>query len=69
MASRTDPYGKYNYIVDVSRGGRDPHEPLGSFSNVSYRDDPGLHIVKIPSSHKMTLKRGVVDTSELQASG
>jgi phage tail-like protein len=72
MASRTDPYGKYNYIVDVSRGGRDRNEPLGGFSDVSYRDgdDPGPHIVKIPSSHKIgdvTLKRGVVNSGELQA--
>jgi len=72
------PLPAYNYLVDIA--GRDPSEPLGGFSDVSgletdihmseYRDgneaDP--HVRKIPGAHKVgdvTLKRGVVDSSDL----
>jgi phage tail-like protein len=80
MASRTAPLPAYNYTVDI--GGRDPHKLLGGFSDVSgletdihiseYRDgnEPAPHVRKIPGSHKVgdvTLKRGVVDTSDLWA--
>jgi phage tail-like protein len=79
MANRTAPLPAYNYIVDLN-GPRDPNKLLGGFSDVSgletdihiseYRDgnetDP--HVRKIPGSHKVgdvTLKRGVVDSSDL----
>jgi phage tail-like protein len=72
------PLPAYNYLVDI--GGRDPGQPLGGFSDVSgletdihmseYRDgneaDP--HVRKIPGAHKVgdvTLKRGVVDSTDL----
>ena len=75
---RTAPYPSYNYIVNLN--GRPPDAPLGGFSDVSglttethiseYRDgnetDP--HVRKIPGSHKVgdvTLKRGIVDSSDL----
>jgi phage tail-like protein len=78
--NRTAPLPAYNYIVNI--GGRDPNKLLGGFSDVSglvtdihiseYRDgnetDP--HVRKIPGSHKVgdvTLKRGVVDSSDLWA--
>jgi phage tail-like protein len=76
--ARTAPFPQYNFIVDI--GGRDPNKPLGGFSDVSgletdihiseYRDgnEPEPHVRKIPGSHKVgdvTLKRGVVDSSDL----
>src|SRR5215467_15207544 len=79
MATRTAPLPAYNYIVNIE-GGRDPNRPLGGFSDVSgletdihiseYRDgnEPEPHVRKIPGSHKVgdvTLKRGVVDSSDL----
>ncbi len=75
---RTAPLPAYNFLVDI--GGRDPGKPLGGFSDVSgletdihvseYRDgnEPEPHVRKIPGSHKVgdvTLKRGVVDSSDL----
>jgi phage tail-like protein len=78
MATRTAPYGNYNYTVDI--GGRDPQKLLGGFSDVSgletdihmseYRDgnEPAPHVRKIPGAHKVgdvTLKRGFVDPSDL----
>jgi phage tail-like protein len=81
MASRTAPYPSYNYIVNLN-GPRDPEKLLGGFSDVSglsteihiseYRDgnEAEPHVRKIPGSHKVgdvTLKRGVVDSSDLWA--
>jgi len=80
MASRTAPYPAYNYIVNLGPNGRDPEKLLGGFSDVSglsteihiseYRDgnEAASHVRKIPGSHKVgdvTLKRGVVDSSDL----
>lgn len=79
MATRTAPYPAYNYIVNLN-GPRDPEKLLGGFSDVSglsteihiseYREgnDTEAHVRKIPGSHKVndvTLKRGVVDSSDL----
>lgn len=79
MANRTAPYPAYNYIVNLN-GPRDPGKLLGGFSDVSglnteihiseYRDgnEAEAHVRKIPGSHKVgdvTLKRGVVDSSDL----
>jgi phage tail-like protein len=79
MADRTAPYPSYNYIVNLN-GPRDPDKLLGGFSDVSgletdihiseYRDgnETEPHVRKIPGSHKVgdvTLKRGVVDSSDL----
>jgi phage tail-like protein len=79
MPTRTAPYPSYNYIVNLN-GPRDPEKLLGGFSDVSglttethiseYRDgnDSESHVRKIPGSHKVgdvTLKRGVVDSSDL----
>ncbi len=76
---RTAPYPAYNFLVDVN-GPRTPTKPLGGFSDVSgletdvhiseYRDgnEPEAHVRKIPGSHKVgdiTLKRGVVDSTDL----
>jgi phage tail-like protein len=77
---RTAPLPAYNYLVDI--GGRPADQPLGGFSDVSgletdihiseYRDgnEKEPHVRKIPGSHKVgdvTLKRGVVDSSDLWA--
>jgi phage tail-like protein len=83
MATRTAPYPAYNYIVSFTKGGsRDPEQLLGGFSDVSglsteihiseYRDgnESQPHVRKIPGSHKvgdLTLKRGVVDSTDLWA--
>jgi len=81
MANRTAPYPAYNYIVNLN-GPRDPEKLLGGFSDVSglttethiseYRDgnEAESHVRKVPGSHKVgdvTLKRGVVDSSDLWA--
>src|SRR5579872_4751259 len=81
MANRTAPYPAYNYIVNLN-GPRDPEKLLGGFSDVSglnteihiseYRDGNQVeaHVRKIPGTHKVgdvTLKRGVVDSSDLWA--
>jgi phage tail-like protein len=81
MASRTAPYPSYNYIVNLN-GPRDPEKLLGGFSDVSglsteihiseYRDgnETAPHVRKVAGSHKVgdvTLKRGVVDSSDLWA--
>jgi phage tail-like protein len=81
MATRTAPYPSYNYIVNLN-GPRDPNQLLGGFSDVSglntevhiseYRDgnEATSHVRKMPGSHKVgdvTLKRGVVDSSDLWA--
>ena len=82
MTDRKAPYPSYNYIVDLGGGPRDPERLLGGFSDVSgletdihiseYRDGNEVesHVRKIPGSHKVgdiTLKRGVVDSSDLWA--
>ncbi|HTA44786.1 MAG TPA: phage tail protein [Bryobacteraceae bacterium] len=79
--TRTAPYPNYNYLVNLN-GPRDPEKLLGGFSDVSglstdihiaeYRDgnETEPHVRKIPGSHKVndvTLKRGVVDSSDLWA--
>lgn len=81
MPDRTAPYPAYSYLVDL-KGPRDPAKPLGGFSDVTgiktelhiseYRDgndkNPWVH--KYPGMHTtadVTLKRGVVDTSDLWA--
>src|ERR1700690_4373652 len=79
MPDRTAPYPSYNYLVDL-KGPRKPDKLLGGFSDVSgletdihiseYRDGNEVqpHVRKIPGSHKVgdiTLKRGVVDSSDL----
>jgi phage tail-like protein len=79
--ARTAPYPSYNYIVNLN-GPRDPEKLLGGFSDVSglnteihiseYRDgnEAESHVRKVPGSHKVgdvTLKRGVVDSSDLWA--
>ena len=81
MADRTAPLPAYNYVVNLN-GPRDPEKLLGGFSDVSgletdihiseYRDgnESEPHVRKIPGSHKVgdvTLKRGVVDSSDLWA--
>lgn len=81
MASRTAPYPAYNYIVNLN-GPRDPEKLLGGFSDVSgltteihiseYRDgnETESAVRKMPGSYKVgdiTLKRGVVDSSDLWA--
>jgi phage tail-like protein len=81
MPDRTAPYPSYNYLVDL-KGPRKPAQLLGGFSDVSgletdihiseYRDgnETEPHVRKIPGSHKVgdvTLKRGVVDSSDLWA--
>jgi phage tail-like protein len=81
MPDRTAPYPSYNYIVNLN-GPRDPNKLLGGFSDVSglvtdihiseYRDgnEAEPHVRKVPGSHKVgdvTLKRGVVDSSDLWA--
>ena len=80
MPSRTAAYPAYNYLVDIQ--GRDPQKPLGGFSDVSglttevhvseYRDGNKLasYVDKIPGRRKsgdVTLKRGIVDSSDLWA--
>ena len=79
MPDRTAPLPAYNFIVDLN-GPRNPNKLLGGFSDVSgletdvhiseYRDgnEAEPHVRKIPGSHKVgdvTLKRGVVDSSDL----
>jgi phage tail-like protein len=79
MPDRTAPLPAYNYLVDLN-GPRDPSKLLGGFSDVSgletdihiseYRDgnESAARVRKIPGSYKVgdiTLKRGVVDSSDL----
>lgn len=77
MATRTHPYGAFNFLVSF-----DGAESFGGFSDVSgltteiaiaeYREgaDKVNRVRKIPGLHKIgdvTLKRGVVDSSALWA--
>jgi phage tail-like protein len=81
MPDRTAPYPSYNYLVDL-KGPRDPEKPLGGFSEVAglktelhiseYRDgnDKASYVHKYSGMHTtgdVTLKRGVVDSSDLWA--
>jgi phage tail-like protein len=81
MSDRFVPYPAYSYLVDL-KGPRDPQKPLGGFSDVSglktelhvseYRDgnDANPRVHKYSGMHTVgdvTLKRGVVDTSDLWA--
>lgn len=74
MATRENPYGAFNFIVQLGQ------EQVGGFSDVSglgnevkyseYRngDDAFNHVRKIPnvnSTDDVTLKRGVVGSTEL----
>jgi phage tail-like protein len=79
MPDRVAPYHSYSYLVDL-KSSRKPEQPLGGFSEVSgiktelhiaeYRDgnDKAHHVHKYSGMHTcgdVTLKRGVVDTSDL----
>ena len=79
MASRHAPYPNYSYLVDL-KSDRNPSKPLGGFSDVAgmktelhiaeYRDgnEPTNYVHKFSGMHTtadVTLKRGVVDTSDL----
>ncbi|MGH9560426.1 MAG: phage tail protein [Terracidiphilus sp.] len=79
MPNRTAPYPAYSYLVDL-KGPRDQEKPLGGFSDVAglktelhlseYRDgnDKVNYVHKYCGMHTtadVTLKRGVVDTSDL----
>lgn len=81
MANRTAPLPAYNYTVDLG-GQPGPNDLLGGFSDVSgletdihvseYRNgnEAEPHVRKIPGTHKVgdvTLKRGVVNSSDLWA--
>jgi len=81
MPNRTAPYPSYNYLVDL-KGSRDPEKPLGGFSDIAglktelhiseYRDgnDKANFVHKYCGMHTtgdVTLKRGLVDTSDLWA--
>jgi phage tail-like protein len=82
MAERKVPYPAYNYLICIQKYGRPPDQPLGGFSEVSglktelhiseYRDgnDPANYVHKYSGMHTtadVTLKRGVVDTSDMWA--
>ena len=74
MATRANPYGRFNFMVKLGdTGGED--QIVGGFSEVSgleseivyaeYRNgnDPDNHVRKIPTLHKtgdVTLKRGLI---------
>lgn len=75
MASRTAPYGAFNYIVNFDGG-----EIFGGFSDVSgigtemtvaeYRNgnEKENHVRKVAGVHKVsdvTLKRGIIDSTSL----
>ena len=81
MADRTTPYGAFNFLVNLN-GPIGEDQPLGGFSDVSglsteitmaeYRNgnDRPNHVRKVPGIHKVadvTLKRGVVNSSDLWA--
>jgi phage tail-like protein len=75
MATRTHPYGAFNFLVNIDGG-----ETFGGFSDVSglgtditiaeYRNgnEKENHVRKVPGVHKVgdvTLKRGVIDSKSL----
>lgn len=79
---RSTPYGAFNFSVNLNSPGVDPASELGGFSDVSglvtesvvaeYRNGNAKenHVKKIPLMHKVgdvTLKRGVVDSTEFFA--
>lgn len=78
---RETPYGAFNFLVNLN-GPVGEDQPLGGFSDVSglnteitiaeYRNgnDKPNHVRKVPGIHKVgdvTLKRGVVNSSDLWA--
>ena len=81
MATRANPYGRFNFMVKLGdTGGED--QIVGGFSEVSgleseivyaeYRNgnDPDNHVRKIPTLHKtgdVTLKRGLIGDLRLFA--
>ena len=82
MPDRKVPYPAYNYLVAIQKYGRAPDQPLGGFSEITglktelhiseYRDgnDPANYVHKYSGMHttaELTLKRGVVDTSDVWA--
>ena len=79
---RSNPYGAFNFVVNLNSPGVDPESELGGFSDVSglvtemtvaeYRNGNSRenHVKKIPLMHKVndvTLKRGIVDSNEFFA--
>ncbi len=79
---RETPFGAFNFLVDISGSGRDAQSTLGGFSDCSgltnemtiaeYRNGNSRvnHVNKVPGIHKVgdiTLKRGVVNSSDLWA--
>ena len=80
MATRNDPYGRFNFLVDLGPG--DAETVGGGFSELSgletevvyaeYRNgnDRENHVRKIPTLHKtgdVTLKRGLIGDTRLFA--
>lgn len=78
--ARNAPLPAYNYTVEIQKYGKAPDQLLGGFSDVSgletdvhiseYRNgnEAEPHVRKIPGAHKVgdvTLKRGVVDSSDM----
>jgi phage tail-like protein len=78
MATRNDPYGRFNFLVDLGPG--DADAVAAGFAEVSgleaevvyaeYRNgnDPENHVRKIPTLHKagdVTLKRGLIGDTRL----
>lgn len=81
MADRILPYAPFNFLVAID-GGRDPASILGGFAEVNglsheitiaeYRNgnERENHVRKVPGIHKIgdvTLKRGVINTSDFWA--
>lgn len=79
-APRDNPYGAFNFIVEMGGKGGEPEQLLGGFSDVSglgldisyseYRNgNEKINTArKIPNTHKLddvTLKRGLVGTTVL----
>jgi phage tail-like protein len=78
MATRNDPYGRFNFLVDLGPG--DADTVAAGFAEVSgleaevvyaeYRNgnDPENHVRRIPTLHKtgdVTLKRGLIGDTRL----
>jgi phage tail-like protein len=68
MPNRTAPYHAYNFVLYL-KDANSAEKPLGGFSHVDGLDPDGLD-PKIPGIHKVsdvTLKRGVIDSSDLSS--
>src|SRR6476619_6283213 len=78
--AREQPYGAFNFLVNLNSPGVDPGSILGGFSDVSglgtkkkvaeYRNgnEKENHVRKIPGTHTVsdvTLKRGIVNSKDL----